>query len=70
MAATKDIIVKNSNLPISIIIVGIGNSDFANMQELDGDGGLFGSNGARCPRDIVQFVPFNKFNGNSQLLTS
>ncbi len=70
MAATKDIIVQNSNLPISIIIVGIGNSDFANMQELDGDGGLFGSNGNRCPRDIVQFVPFNKFNGNSQLLTS
>jgi len=26
MAATKDIIVKNANLPTSIIIVGIGNA--------------------------------------------
>ena len=65
MAATKDIIVQNSQLPTSIIIVGIDNSDFANMVELDGDGGLFGSGGQKCPRDIVQFVPFNKFGGNS-----
>lgn len=70
MEPTKNLIIQNSNLPISLIIVGIGNSDFAGMHELDGDGGLVGSNNIRCPRDIVQFVPFNKFNGNSQLLTS
>lgn len=70
MAATKDIIVKNSNLPTSIIIVGIGNASFANMEELDGDSGLFSSNGTRCPRDIVQFVPYNKYNGNPQLLAA
>lgn len=70
MAATKDLIVQNCNLPISIIIVGIGNAGFANMEELDGDGGLFSSNGTRCPRDIVQFVPFNKFNGNPQMLAA
>lgn len=39
------------------------------MNALDGDGGLFGSNGKKCPRDIVQFVPFNKFGGNAQILT-
>jgi len=39
------------------------------MKVLDGDGGLFGSNGAKCPRDIVQFVPFSKYGGNSELLT-
>lgn len=32
MAATKDIIVKNANLPTSIIIVGVGNASFANME--------------------------------------
>lgn len=70
MALTKDIIVSNSNLPTSIIIVGIGNASFAAMEELDGDGGLFGSNGTKCPRDIVQFVPFNKYGGNPQLLAA
>lgn len=69
MSATKDIIVNNANLPISIVIVGIGNADFQNMKVLDGDGGLFGSNGVKCPRDIVQFVPFSKYGGNSELLT-
>ena len=71
MAATKDLIVQNANLPTSIVIVGVGNADFANMEELDGDGsGLFSSKGQRCPRDIVQFVPYRKFNGNPQILTS
>lgn len=70
MAATKDIIVKNCNLPTSIIIVGIGNASFGNMEELDGDGGLFASNGTRCPRDIVQFVPFNKYGGNPTMLAA
>lgn len=70
MGSTKDIIVKNANLPTSIIIVGIGNASFGNMEELDGDNGLFASNGQRCPRDIVQFVPYNKFSGNPQLLAA
>lgn len=37
MAATKDEIVKASGLPLSIIIVGIGNEDFGMMDELDSD---------------------------------
>jgi hypothetical protein len=49
--------------------VGIGNADFNAMRELDGDAGLYGSNGKKCPRDIVQFVPFNSFNGNADVLT-
>ena len=28
-----------SKLPMSIIIVGVGDSDFSSMEELDGDGG-------------------------------
>lgn len=68
MGPTKDIIVRNSNLPMSIIIVGIGKADFGSMVALDGDRGLTDSHGKKCPRDIVQFVPFNKFQGNSQAL--
>lgn len=33
-------IVKASHLPMSIIIVGIGDEDFSDMIELDGDDGL------------------------------
>lgn len=68
MGSTKDLLVQHSNLPVSVIIVGIGNADFSKMVALDGDGGLTDSHGKRCPRDIVQFVPFNKFKGNSQAL--
>jgi len=35
--ATIDEVVKASNLPLSIIIVGIGNADFDQMEQLDGD---------------------------------
>ena len=38
-----DLIIGCSNLPLSIIIVGIGNANFDNMDRLDGDAGLFGS---------------------------
>ncbi len=37
MDVTKDLIVRASRLPLSIIIIGVGNEDFINMQELDGD---------------------------------
>ena len=37
MEATKRVIVKLSNYPVSIIIVGVGNTDFKSMSELKGD---------------------------------
>ena len=37
MKEVKDMIVAGSNLPLSIIIVGVGNADFTNMEILDGD---------------------------------
>lgn len=40
MEATKTSIVAASHLPLSIIIVGVGNEDFSNMEILDGDDGL------------------------------
>lgn len=62
MAETRAAIVRASHLPMSIIIVGVGNADFSDMRLLDGDDGPL-----RCPRgvpaarDIVQFVPFRDF---------
>ena len=62
MNKTKDIICEAAKLPISIIIVGLGNHSFTNMIILDGDDEpLTDSNGKKCERDIVQFVPFNKY---------
>ena len=60
MQATVAEIVKASSLPLSIIIVGIGNEDFSDMDHLDGDDGLQ-HGGVKAHRDIVQFVPFKKF---------
>ena len=62
MNQTIDHIVEASELPMSIIIVGIGNADFSMMEELDGDNkGLKSGSGKNAKRDIVQFVSFNKF---------
>ena len=43
MRMSKDLIVNASDLPLSIIIVGVGNADFESMNELDGDDGLYDS---------------------------
>jgi hypothetical protein len=69
MDQTVDLLVKNCKLPLSIIIVGIGNADFSNMNILDGDNGLYNNKGQKAERDIVQFVPFNEVQMNPDLLT-
>ena len=63
MDQTVDAIVTASYTPLSIIIVGVGNADFEAMDELDCDDGLLKSSisGKTAQRDIVQFVPMNKF---------
>ena len=64
MRETKDLIVECSGYPLSIIIIGIGNADFSNMIELDGDDVVLrNSKGQPTLRDIVQFVQFNDFKG-------
>ena len=70
MKETKDLIVECSTYPLSIIIIGIGNADFSNMIELDGDEvALRNSRGQLAARDIVQFVKFNDYkNGDISLL--
>jgi len=69
MPMTKSLIVDASVLPMSIIIVGIGNADFENMVELDCDSGMLADErGRKAARDIVQFVPFRKFEGDGPRL--
>ncbi|KAK9120237.1 hypothetical protein Scep_018330 [Stephania cephalantha] len=57
---TKDALVKASDLPLSILIVGVGGADFKEMEVLDADKGdrLENYAGRVATRDIVQFVPF------------
>ncbi|KAM3142691.1 hypothetical protein pb186bvf_005075 [Paramecium bursaria] len=68
MTKVEDLIQQASFLPISIIIIGVGNASFEMMRQLDGDDffpdGVSFFNGRR---DLVQFVPFLQF-PNPQLL--
>eukprot|EP01132_Coremiostelium_polycephalum_P000624 gene624-774_t len=68
MDNTIDAIINASSLPLSIIIVGVGNADFTNMDILDGDNGLLSNGKRRVERDIVNFVPFSKYAKNPELL--
>lgn len=62
MDATIDVLVECDVYPLSVIIIGIGNADFSNMNVLDGDDEpLVSTKGVKTRRDLVQFVEFNKF---------
>ncbi|XP_078400283.1 copine-2 isoform X1 [Cetorhinus maximus] len=62
MDETRHAIVQAAKLPMSIIIIGVGNADFAAMEFLDGDNRVLRSyTGEEATRDIVQFVPFREF---------
>ena len=62
MQDTIDALVEASFLPISVIIVGIGNGNFGNMDILDADDNpLYDRRRRKADRDLVQFVPFNNY---------
>uniref|UniRef100_A0A3B4C1C4 C2 domain-containing protein n=1 Tax=Pygocentrus nattereri TaxID=42514 RepID=A0A3B4C1C4_PYGNA len=61
MSQTKEAIVNGAKLPMSIIIVGVGQAEFDAMVELDGDDIRISSRGKLAERDIVQFVPFRDY---------
>ena len=67
---TIDEIVYGSELPLSIIIVGVGSADFGAMDELDADEVPLYSNRYKkqMSADIVQFVPFRDFANNPMML--
>jgi hypothetical protein len=66
---TINTLVEASFLPISVIIIGIGEADFSNMKVLDADENpLVNDMGVKAKRDIVQFVPFLKYVSNPEKL--
>jgi hypothetical protein len=68
---TIDALVEASFQPLSIIIIGIGDADFKKMEILDGDMvPLVSSSGKKRTRDLVQFVPFNKFQNDEYKLST
>jgi hypothetical protein len=71
MQETIDALVEGSFLPLSVIIIGIGDADFSNMNILDGDDiPLISRKGVKRMRDLVQFVPFNKFENDAEKLSA
>eukprot|EP01114_Cavostelium_apophysatum_P011784 TRINITY_DN2626_c0_g1_i3.p1 TRINITY_DN2626_c0_g1~~TRINITY_DN2626_c0_g1_i3.p1 ORF type:complete len:307 (+),score=82.48 TRINITY_DN2626_c0_g1_i3:896-1816(+) len=56
MNNTLQVLKRAADLPISIIIVGVGMADFDNMNVLDDDDGRLG-----LKRDVVQFVPYRDY---------
>jgi len=67
---TVDAIIAASGSPLSIVIVGVGPADFAQMNRLDGDEQALTSSGTgrKVERDIVQFVSFRDLRNNGALL--
>lgn len=59
---------KASCLPISIIIIGIGEEDFSDVEKLQNEKFLVNSNGKVYYRNFIQFVPFKKFKNEMGLL--
>ena len=57
METTKTAIIRASDQPMSIIIVGVGSANFSSMDALDSDKQLVSGGGKTSKRDNVQFVP-------------
>lgn len=58
-----------AELPLSIVIVGVGNSRLVQLERLDGDDEpLCSTDGTPCARDIGQFVQFHRHRYNSAQL--
>lgn len=52
-------------MPLSILIIGLGDDDFSKMDILDADDQpLKSSSGEFMARDIVQFVEFDRIENN------
>ena len=62
MGDTIDSLVEASLLPLSLIIIGIGNTSFSHMGEINNNKEpLISSGGIKTSRNIVQFIPFNDY---------
>ncbi|CAG8495519.1 2593_t:CDS:10 [Diversispora eburnea] len=61
MESTVRAIIKASSLPLSIVIVGVGNADFTKMHKLVADEVPLTDGNSQIERDIVQFVVTEDF---------
>lgn len=71
MNQTIDAIVDAADHAMSIIIIGVGEANFDNMEILDGDDARLQSrnSGKVAQRDIVQFVQLNQYHSLQSLVT-
>ncbi|KAF0891980.1 hypothetical protein E2562_011356 [Oryza meyeriana var. granulata] len=63
---TIDAIIKASDFPLSILVVGVGGADFKEMEFLDPNKGerLESSTGRVASRDMIQFAPMKDVHGS------
>eukprot|EP00172_Hildenbrandia_rubra_P002437 Plantae.Rhodophyta-Hildenbrandia_rubra.ctg3285.p1 GENE.Plantae.Rhodophyta-Hildenbrandia_rubra.ctg3285~~Plantae.Rhodophyta-Hildenbrandia_rubra.ctg3285.p1 ORF type:complete len:668 (-),score=95.21 Plantae.Rhodophyta-Hildenbrandia_rubra.ctg3285:2390-4393(-) len=61
-------LIKLSELPLSLIVIGIGKEDFRKMKELEGSRKPLQRGNVFAKRNIVQFVPFREFGGDLSVL--
>lgn len=57
----RDLLYENQNEPISIIMIGIGDNDFPQSEEIFKPKNLKNAEGRPFERDIVTFIKYNKF---------
>ena len=62
MEVTKSLMIDMSHMPFSCVVVGVGDSNFEDMEVLDADADtLKDSEGREAVRDIVQLVKYADF---------
>ncbi|KAK4375490.1 hypothetical protein RND71_006167 [Anisodus tanguticus] len=68
---TMDALVHAADLPLSVLIVGVGGADYKEMEILDADKQrLESTRGCVAVRDIVQFVPYRDVQSGDSVLQS
>ncbi|OUM65087.1 hypothetical protein PIROE2DRAFT_69142 [Piromyces sp. E2] len=60
-------LIRASALPMSIVLIGVGGSDFTNLSKFDADDRPLSVDGVSTIRDIVQFVKFNECKDNGEI---
>ena len=61
----KDVLVKASEYPVSIFIVGLGNDKYEDIALINNEEyAIINSNGDKIKRDIIQFIPIEKTKGD------